>query len=261
MSAEHPYSFSSVVQTLNNNFALLVVAVLLAVGGFFGGSLWTENKMLKAGTTGTTAAAAAAPAAAAGAAASPQPTTATVNVGHLPPRGDKNAKVAVIEFADLRCPFCEQFFTQTEPQLLKDYVDTGKVQLYFRHYEFLGPASTLAGNAAECANDQGKFWDFYDYMYKNQPPETDTSMYTSDKLTSIATGLGMNGPKFKTCLDATQFSKNLDTDMSEGTAAGVSGTPAFVIGKVGSDGKVSGDLLVGAQPYTAFQASLDKQLQ
>jgi len=76
--------------------------------------------------------------------------------------------VTIVEFADFRCPFCEQFFTNTESQLIKDYVDTGKVQFYLdnMHSSF---ASTVAADAAECANDQGKFWDFHDYLYKNQP--------------------------------------------------------------------------------------------
>src|SRR5437879_9948193 len=85
--------------------------------------------------------------------------------GHLPTLGNRNAKVTVVEFADFRCPFCDQFYKQTLPSLKKDYIDTGKVQFAFRHFQFLGPASITAGNAAECANEQDKFWDMHDYLY------------------------------------------------------------------------------------------------
>ncbi|MCL4354276.1 DsbA family protein, partial [Patescibacteria group bacterium] len=115
-----------------------------------------------------------------------------VDSGHLEIKGDKNAKVTVVEFADFRCPFCERFFTDVEPQLIKDYVNTGKVKLAYRHFAFLGPASVVAANASECANEQNKFWDMHDYLFENQPSESDTSLYTTDKLTSIAGSLGMS---------------------------------------------------------------------
>ncbi len=191
------------------------------------------------------------------------PTTATASVGHFPIKGDKNAKIAVIEFADFRCPFCEKYFTDTAPQIMKNYVDTGKVKYAFRHYQFLGPASVTAGNAAECANDQGKFWDYHDYLYKNQPSESDTSMYVSDKLTTVATTIGVNASQFKSCLDSTKFAQNVTADMNDGQTAGVSGTPSFVIGKLDSAGTkvINGKLLVGAQPYASFQAAIDSLLQ
>ncbi len=190
------------------------------------------------------------------------PQTASVDLGHLPAKGDQNAKVAVVEFADLRCPFCEKFYTDSEPSLLKDYVDTGKVKFSFRHYQFLGPASTLAGNAAECANEQGKFWEFYDYMYKNQPPESDTSMYTVDKLTPIAQSLGISGDQFKSCLSANKYDKQVSQDLSDGQAAGVSGTPTFIVGKLDSSGKkiTNGKLIVGAVPYATIKSAIDSAL-
>ncbi len=254
-----PFSISSMIRGFSNNAGLVFLGLSVLIIGFLAGSLWTENKLLKSGSNfvaGGAQPVASVPPAAAGA---QQPTTATVDVGHFPAKGSKDAKIAIVEFADLRCPFCKQFFEQTEPSILKDYVDTGKAKFYFRQYEFLGPASTVAGNAAECANDQGKFWEFYDYMYKNQPSESDTSMYTVDKLTPVAVTLGMNGPKFSECLTANKFNDNLGKDLADGNQAGGGslGTPSFVIGKIGADGKVTGALLVGAQPYSAFQTALD----
>lgn len=174
-----------------------------------------------------------------------------VDIGHLPAKGDKNAKVTIIEFADLRCPFCEKLFTDTEPQLLKDYVNTGKAVLYFRHYAFLGPASVVAANAAECANEQGKFWDMHDYLYKNQPSESDTSLFTTDKLTQVAGTLGMDTNQFNSCLSANKYAKNVSDDLAAGQKATVNGTPTIFI---------DGIPVVGAQPYTAFQTIIDQEL-
>ncbi len=175
-----------------------------------------------------------------------------VGVGHFPIKGNDNAKVTVIEFADLRCPFCEQWFQNVEPNLIKDYVNTGKVKFYFRSYAFLGPASTLAANAAECANEQGKFWDFHDYMYKNQPDESDTSMYTVDNLTQIAGNLGMDTTQFNSCLSTKKYDKDVSKDLSEGSTAGVSGTPTTF---------VNGIAIVGAVPYDQIKAAIDNALK
>ncbi len=253
--AAAPYSMGSLFSTLRDNAGLLFIGLSIFIVGFLVGSIWTENKLLKNGTGVAALAPTAAPAAPGGA----QPTTATVDVGAIPPRGKDSAQIAIVEFADLRCPFCKQFFTDTEPQIIKDYVDTGKAKFYFRNYAFLGPASTLAANAAECANEQKKFWEFYDYMYANQPSESDTSMYTNDNLAKIAGDLGIDKAKFTTCLTATKYADNITKDIADGNQAGGGsmGTPSFVIGKVGADGKVSGALLVGAQPYATFQQTLD----
>lgn len=193
---------------------------------------------------------------------SPAP-KADVTLGHLPYKGDTGAKVAVVEFADLRCPFCKKFYDDSESQLLSDYVNSGKVKFTFRHFEFLGPASVTAGNAVECANEQGKFWEMYDYLYKNQPEESDTSMYTTDKLTSVAGNLGLNTNQFQSCLSSTKYAKNLTDDQTEGQQAGVSGTPSFVIGKIDSTGTkiVGGQLVVGAVPYASLKTSIDQLLK
>ncbi len=191
------------------------------------------------------------------------PAKVDMSLGHFPVKGDANAKVAIVEFADLRCPFCKQFYSTTEQQVLTDYVNTGKVKFTFRHFEFLGPASTTAGEAAECANEQGKFWDMYDYLYKNQPDETDTSMYTNDKLTSIAGTLGMDTNQFSSCMSSNKYAQNITNDQNDGQTAGISGTPSFVIGKLDSTGTkiIGGQVVVGAVPYTELKTTIDQALQ
>ncbi|MGI0063004.1 MAG: DsbA family protein, partial [Nitrosotalea sp.] len=235
------------------NYTPLLI-VLLIIESLFLGSFYTQVQDLKSGG-GATAMAAGTTQTAAGAV---QPTTvaapvvAHVDNGHFPARGDANAKVTIVEFADFRCPYCKQVEDNVMPQLQKDYIDTGKVKLYFRQYDFLGPASTVAANAAECANDQGEFWQYHDYLYKNQPDETDTSMYTVDNLTTIAGQLGLDTNQFNSCLSANTDNQKVTDDMTAGQKAGVSGTPTFYI---------NGTQLVGAEPYSVFQTTIDAALK
>jgi len=228
-----------------------ILIVLLIIGSFFLGVLFDKVQYLQknnqniAGTIGTQGVPG-------NNQQQPPAQKQDVSLGHFPLKGNQNAKVTVVEFADFRCPFCERFYSTVESQLLKDYVDTGKVKFAFRQYPFLGPASTVAADAAECANDQGKFWEFHDYLYKNQPPETDTSMYTTDMLTQAATTLGINGSQFRTCLDGKQDDAKAQADLTDGQKANVSGTPTFFI---------NGTPIVGAQPYSAFQQAIEAALK
>jgi len=231
-----------------------VLVALLVMAAFLIGVLFTKVQYLEKAQKTAANQAAAAPAVQANpqqAAAPAVGAKVNVTVGHFPVKGNSKAKVTIVEFADFRCPFCEQFFSNTEPQIIKDYVDTGKVKFAFRNFAFLGAASVTAADASECANDQGKFWDFYNYLYKNQPSESDTSMYNTDTLTQAAVSLGMNDNTFRTCLDGKKDESKTNADLSDGQKAGVSGTPSFFI---------NGISLVGAEPYSAFKAIIDQEL-
>ncbi len=97
-------------------------------------------------------------------------TRATVETGHLPVQGNAGAKVTLVEFSDFQCPFCERFYSDAYQQIKKEYVDTGKVKIYFRHFPLvqLHPMATPFALAAECANDQGQFWKFHDKIFTSQ---------------------------------------------------------------------------------------------
>lgn len=236
-------------QKFSSQLVYIVLLIAFLVIGYLFGKMEGTKEAASLAAVAPQAPAAAAPQAPA--VPSPAEVMAKLTAGTYPPKGNQNAKVTVTEFADFRCPFCEKFFTDSESQLMKDYVDTGKVKFVFRNYAFLGPASTVAANAAECANDQGKFWEMHDYFYKNQPAETDTSMYTVDNLTQIAGTLGMDTNKFHQCLSTNEFDKNQAADLAEGQSIGVSGTPTFYI---------NGVQLVGAQPYSAIKTVIDQEL-
>jgi protein-disulfide isomerase len=231
------------------NVYLVGVLVIFAflLGMLTNKVLFLESSVKTLSQTTAQAAAAAAPTA-----APTPPQVVDVTVGHLPPLGDPKAKVKIVAFEDFRCPFCDQFYKDSLSQLKKDYLDNGKAVLYYRENQFLGPASVTAGNAAECANEQGQFWTYHNYLYENQPPESDTSMYTTDKLTEIAGNLGLDSDKFNACLSSNKFNKDVQTDLQDGQKAQVDGTPTLFI---------NGYRIVGAVPYDQLKQQIDLALK
>ncbi len=178
-------------------------------------------------------------------------TKVDVSAGHFSSKGKDGAKVQIVEFADFQCPFCEKFFKDTETQIIKDYVDTGKATFAFRSYAFLGQESTWASEAAECANEQGKFWEYHDYLYSHQGPEN-SGAFAKDKLEGFAGAVGLNAVQFKDCLETDKYAQKVKDDMSDGQKVGVNGTPATF---------VNGILISGAQPYANFQSAIDAALK
>jgi protein-disulfide isomerase len=178
-----------------------------------------------------------------------------VDVGNLPPLGDENAPVTLVEFSDFECPFCEAFFTDSLPQIKKEYIDTGKAKLYFRHYPLtaIHPNAQIAAEASECANDQDQFWNYHDKLFINQTEWTPlTGEAITDKLVEYATTLGLSADEFRTCLTTNKFADNVNKDIQEGSAAGVDGTPATFI---------NGYLTVGAVPFAEFKAAIEARLE
>jgi len=178
--------------------------------------------------------------------------------------GDKNAPITIVEFSDYECPFCKRHFDETLPQLVKNYVDTGKVKIVYRDFplSFHDPMATKEAIAANCAREQGgdkKYFEFHDEIFKRTT--SNGNGLNDEKIQTIAKDLGLNTGKFSTCLSNQAQADEVKKDIADGTAAGASGTPTFVIGKTTSNGEVDGDLVVGAQPFAAFQAVIDPMLQ
>ena len=165
--------------------------------------------------------------------------------------GKKNAPVTLIEFTDYQCPFCSRHATQTSPQIIKEYVDTGKVKYVLRDFP-LGFHSNAqkAAEATECADDQGKFWEMHDKLFEN------TQALDVASLKSYASALGLNSSKFDDCLDSGKYEQEVKDDMADGQASGITGTPGFVI----LDKKGKGTKLSGAQPFAKFKEALDAAL-
>ena len=172
--------------------------------------------------------------------------------------GNKNAKITIIEFADFQCPFCQKFFQETYPQIKSKYIDNGLIKMEFRHFPLtqIHKNAQIASVAAECANQQGKFWEYHDLLYKNS--KADGTGLNSADLKKYADSLGLNAGtlgfaknKFNQCLDSNATLKIVQSDLSEGSKDGVTGTPTFFI---------NGKKVVGALPFEQFQTAIESAI-
>jgi protein-disulfide isomerase len=161
-----------------------------------------------------------------------------------PAKGPAAAPVRIIEFSDFECPFCLRAFPIVG-QVLSAYGD--QVRLVYRHYPLPNhPNARPAAEAADCAAEQGKFWEFHDRLFADQ-----TRLGVGD-LKQHASALGLNTAQFNDCVDTRKFAQQVDADIAAANAAGVSGTPAFFI---------NGRPLSGAQPFEAFKKVIDEELK
>lgn len=171
--------------------------------------------------------------------------------------GREDAPVTIAYWYDYQCPFCQRHEAQTVAQIVKDYVNTGKVKIVFKDYAFLGPDSQTIGKYSravwEAAPD--KFYAWHDNMFANQGQEN-SGWATKDKLHELtAAVLGESLTKQVENLVATksaEYQREMDDDKAEGTEMGVRGTPAMVIGKV---------LIPGAYPYAQTQPAIETALR
>ncbi len=183
----------------------------------------------------------------------PTPQTMKVDNGHLPILGNANAKVTMVEFSDFQCPYCKQFFTNTESQIINQYVNTGKVKLVYRQFPLpFHPNAHVAAEASECANEQNKFWEYHNLLFQKQNDWVNIQQPdVLSTFTDYAGQLGLNTDQFSSCVTSGKYKKKVDDDMNAGNTAGVTGTPTFAI---------DGNVLVGAEPLATFQAAIDKEL-
>lgn len=171
-------------------------------------------------------------------------------------KGAPNAKVAVIEFSDFQCPFCGKYDKDTYPQLVKDYVDTGKIKYVWRDYPLdFHRNAEKAAEAARCAGEQGRFWEMHDRLFAN--PQT----IAATDLPKHAEALRLNASMFQQCLDSGRYAADIKKAVAEANGFGISGTPSFFIGVVQPNGTVKvSKKLVGARAYTEFKTALDSLL-
>jgi len=161
-------------------------------------------------------------------------------------KGDPNAPVTIVEWSDFECPFCAKFYRDTLGQIDEQYIKTGKVKLVFRDFPLGFHANAQkSSEAAECAGEQGKYWEMHDILFESgvQGGVSTYKKYASD--------LGLNTATFNTCLDSGAMADEVSKDMKDGTAAGIRGTPGFII---------NGQLLSGAQPFANFKSVIDAEL-
>lgn len=166
--------------------------------------------------------------------------------------GDPNAKVTIVEFGDYQCTYCHLFHENTKDALLQQYVNTGKANFVFRDFPLNGPDSVLAAEAAYCAGDQDKYWQYHDELYKNWAGEK-TGWVNQKSLDKFATTVGLDLNTFDKCMSDNKYEQKVLDNQKFGENIGIDGTPSFVIFSGKDITKI-----VGAQPITQFQQVIDK---
>jgi len=161
-------------------------------------------------------------------------------------KGDSDAPVTIVEFSDYECPFCGRYVSETYPQILKNYIETGKVKYIFRDFPLsFHPQAQKAAEAAECAGEQGKYFEMHDLLFGSGVGGGVASFK------QYAADLGLNTVEFNDCLDSGEMAAEVQKDFNDGRVFGVQGTPAFFI---------NGKLLTGAQPFEVFQQVIEQEL-
>lgn len=168
-----------------------------------------------------------------------------VSVDDDPAWGPEDAPVVMVEFSDYQCPYCERFHQETYSQIRATY--EGRIRFVYRDMPLpqIHPDAMLAAEAADCANEQGAFWDYHDLLFNNQQDLSRTA------LGSYATQLRLDINTFNQCLDTGRYQQEITSDMQAAASYGVQGTPTFFI---------NGRPIVGAQPFEVFAAVIDEEL-
>ena len=170
--------------------------------------------------------------------------------------GNQNAPITLVEFGDYQCHFCNVFFHSTEGQILKNYVETGKVKMIFKDYNIIGPDSVNASHGAHCANDQGLFWKYHDILYSNWTGENN-GWASSENLGKFAQEIGLDMDEWSECMLNGVHSQTILASNEDARSLELTGTPAFFV--IGPDGKTT--RLFGAQPYETFEKVFENELK
>ena len=170
--------------------------------------------------------------------------------------GDPDAPITLVEFGDYQCHYCNVFFQSIEKDILKNYVDTGKVKIIFKDYNIIGEDSVKASQGAHCANDQGLFWEYHDILYSNWTGENN-GWASSENLAIFAQQIDLNMDEWSECMIKGSHSQIILKSNDDARTLELTGTPAFFV--INSEGKVS--KLFGAQPFEVFKKIFDNQLK
>jgi len=161
-----------------------------------------------------------------------------------PSLGPADAPIVLIEFSDFNCPYCKKWHAETYPQLMSAYKD--KILFVYRDFPVTTQESYVAAQAAECANDQGLFWEFHDALLSGE------RSLGAEAYASYAEEIGLDVKKLAECIDSEKYAEEVQADFQAAAQLGVTGTPMFFI---------NGIALVGAQPFLQFAQIIDGELQ
>jgi protein-disulfide isomerase len=171
--------------------------------------------------------------------------------------GNVSAPITIIDFSDFQCYLCNRFVKNTEPLINQTYIQTGKVALVFGHLPNRGLDSMGAALAAQCTNDQGKFWEFHNLLYSNQKP-IDSGWVSKENLKNFASLIpGLDIKQFDSCFDSEKYKSFVQKDIDLALSFGFRETPSFIVEN--SNGS-NPEMLVGALPFESFKAVIDKKI-
>jgi len=170
--------------------------------------------------------------------------------------GDPYAPITLIEFGDYQCHFCNVHFHNTEHSLLQNFIKTGKVKMIFKDFTIIGPDSVIAAHGTHCANDQGKFWEYYDILYNNWSGEN-TGWASFDNLLRFAQEIELDVDQWSDCMIDERYSQIISNNSKDARDLGITGTPAFFV--IGPDNKIT--RISGAQPYETFEKIFNSELK
>jgi protein-disulfide isomerase len=177
-------------------------------------------------------------------------TRAGISEDDDPVLGNPDASVVFINFGDFRCRFCAMFQRDIKPVIIEKYVKTGKVKYVYRDLITMGENSILAAEGANCAGEQGKYWDFADYLHAGQGGHN--VLYTPQSLSEIAASLGLDVSLFDECLSSGRQKEEIKKDTEDAIAAGADGTPTVFI---------NGRIIVGVNPIEVYESMIEEELQ
>lgn len=176
-----------------------------------------------------------------------------VSVDDDPALGSPNAQVTIVEFSDFGCSFCAQFHKEVFPQLKAQYIDTGKVRFVYRDFPItqLHPQAQRAAEAANCAGEQGKFWEYHNKLFSTQKAWQKGSD-SADLFKEYAVNLDLDRVAFEMCLASGKFKTEIEEDFGDGKKYGVKGTPAFFI---------DGRMIEGYVPFGEYVKVVEEEIR
>jgi protein-disulfide isomerase len=161
--------------------------------------------------------------------------------------GSPTAPVNLYAWEDFQCPHCKDANRDVLARIETEYVRDGRVAIHYRNFPFLGDGSVIAAEAAECAAEQGQFWEYHDILFANQS----ASQFTLGEMKGFAAELPLDQAAFGRCVDEGRYRATIADEHAEGLAAGVQSTPTFFI---------NGEMILGARPYEFFQVAIESAL-
>jgi len=174
-----------------------------------------------------------------------------------PVLGSESAQITIVEFGDYQCPFCQKWNQDTKPLVEKNYIATGKAKLFYVDFPIIGPDSIKAHAGSYCADEQGLYWQYHDFVYQNQGHEN-SGWANANNLKNLVLGInGLDADSFSKCLDSGKYEDRVKENKNIASKSGAKSTPSFIV--IGPDGNTIP--ISGAQPYSVFQETIDEMLK